>query len=144
MHSGKFLRYKFGVQTVWDRLERDGWLLLQWSGIWYVQMYLPAVVNIIGSWWGLTDEEGHNWNNGIFLLNEYMGEWGLNHYYDLYSEEGWWAMFGDFVWMSSIIGPILEPWWILILVAMGDLSFGEVNTDGMTDEEITELETKAM
>ena len=52
-------------------------------------------------------------------------------------------MFGDWVWMSSIIGPLLEPWWILILVAMGDLSFGEVDTSNMTDEEIAELEKAA-
>jgi len=28
MHSGKYLRYEFGVRTVLDRFERDGWLLL--------------------------------------------------------------------------------------------------------------------
>ena len=100
-------------------------------------------VNIIGSLWGLEDEDGHNWTNGIFLLNEYYGEWGLNYYYDLYSEEGWWAMMGDFVWMSSFIGPLLEPWWILILVAMGDLTFGETGDEDLTEEEIAEKEKKA-
>lgn len=98
---------------------------------------------MIGTIWGLEDEEGHNWKNGWFLFVEYIGVWGLYDYYDLFSQTGWWYMFGDWVWMSSIIGPILEPWWILILVAIGDLSFGEYDSKNMTEEEIIEAEKKA-
>ena len=77
---------------MWDRLGRDLWLLTMWLplgpilGLWQFQILPAFFVNMIGTIWGLEDEEGHNWKNGWFLFVEYMGSWGLTEYYDLFSQ----------------------------------------------------------
>lgn len=84
------------------------------------------------------DENGNNFESGMFLFAEYLGAWGLNDYYNLYSQEGWWTMFGD--WVVITLFWWAEPWIILILVAMEELSFGSGNEGA---EEIAAAEAAA-
>ena len=75
----KFPSNSFGVRTVWDRLGRDAWLVLElWSGLWMVQMLPPFVINQVGDIWETVDENGNNWNNGWFKFCEWYGTWGIH------------------------------------------------------------------
>jgi len=72
-----------------------------------------------------------------------MGSWGIYDYYNIYSQEGWWTMFWDWIWISSGVGTILELPLMLILVATGDLTFGDSSVSNMTEFELLEAEAKA-
>lgn len=99
------------------------------------------LVNTTGNWWGTADKDGHNWNNGVFLLNEYVGAWGLNNYYDLYSEKGWWAMIGWLCFVTFLFPVELIA--ILIDWASGNLTTAGKDFDNMSEEEIAAAEAKA-